>query len=319
MTLAKTKLLTGGAAQLNQWLFGPAPATRLALLRVLTGVYAVVYLVVRAPHLSSYGSFPSHAFHPVGVAALLPGQLSESAVVIWIACTIVLAMLFSLGVRHRILSPCFAISLLGLLSYANSFGNILHTDNLLTLHVGILAFSPAADRLALDARRAQQPGSTLPHGKYQWPVRLMCLAAVLGYALAGYAKLHLGGSAFLEGETLRNLIAYDSVRKHALGSIYSPFGSWLLPYASAFTVLAWLTLLLELGAPLALLHRRIAIGWAITMWGFHLGVLALMAIAFVYPLTVGLACFFPCERLLRWGLVRRLCRPVDPATLETAP
>jgi hypothetical protein len=56
----------------------------------------------------------------------------------------------------------------------------------------------------------------------------------------------------------------------------------------------------ELGAPVALLGRRIAAAWAALAWSFHLGVLALMAIAFPYPLLgVAFLPFFRAERLRR--------------------
>lgn len=281
----------------DRFIFTPAPAERLGAIRLLTGGFALLYLLVRAPHLANYGAMPAHAFHPVGVVAALDSPLPKVAVLLLIATTLVLAVPFFLGWHFRITAPAFFVALLCLLSYANSFGHILHTENLLVLHVAVLSISAAADSLALDCRRSEH--NAADHGRYRWPVQLLCVLTACSYFLAGVAKLRFGGLEFLEGETLKNLIAYDSVRKLELGSVHSPFGIMMLGFAPAFSILTWLTLVLELGAPLALLNRRLATGWAIAMWGFHVGVLLLMAIAFTYPLTVGLACYFPAERGLR--------------------
>jgi hypothetical protein len=62
----------------------------------------------------------------------------------------------------------------------------------------------------------------------------------------------------------------------------SPLAAPMLHHDWAFSVLAITSLVIELGAPLALLHRRIAGVWALAAWGFHLGVVALMAILFPY-------------------------------------
>ena len=45
--------------------------------------------------------------------------------------------------------------------------------------------------------------------------------------------------------------------------------------------------------------QRLARGWVLAAWAFHLGVVALMAIAFPYPLSgIAYASFLPVERLL---------------------
>ena len=66
----------------------------------------------------------------------------------------------------------------------------------------------------------------------------------------------------------------------------------------------------ELGAPLALLGRRCGVAWAAAAWLFHVGVFALMAIAFPYALSgIAFAPLLPVERL---RLPRPLRRTVAP-------
>ncbi len=283
-----------------------APPERLAMLRILVGGYAFVYLVVRTPHLLSYSTVDPFWFEPVGVVSVLPRPLiAPVATALVIACVATSAA-FLVGYRHRVLAPVFAGLLLWVITYSNSFGKILHTDNLLCLHVVILALAPSADALSLDARK--RPASP-PDARYGWAIRLMCAIGVAIYLLAAIAKLKNSGAGFVEEQTLRNYVAFDNVRKIELGSVHSPIGVALLPYTSLFAGLAWLSFSLELLSPLALFWRRFGVAWALLVWGFHWGVLALMAIGFVYQLSgVAFAPFFRVERLLELGPLRRLRR-----------
>ncbi len=75
-------------------------------------------------------------------------------------------------------------------------------------------------------------------------------------------------------------------------------GAAIVGFTPLFRVLGVMTLLLEVGAPLALFGGRFSRVWAIGAFAFHLGVVALMAIAFPYPLSgVAYASFFSVERL----------------------
>jgi hypothetical protein len=103
---------------------------------------------------------------------------------------------------------------------------------------------------------------------------------------------------------LREQIAHDNLRKIELGSIHAPLGATLVQYGAPFGVLAIVSLCLELGAPVALFSRRVAIAWVAGAWSFHLGVAGLMAIIFPYQLT--LLGFLPYFELERWALVRRV-------------
>ena len=86
----------------------------------------------------------------------------------------------------------------------------------------------------------------------------------------------------------------------------------VLAHRWLFPPLAALSLLIELGAPLAILHRRVALVWALCAWGFHLGVLLLMAILFPYQLSgVAYASLFPLERA-----VARLRRTAGSARIR---
>ena len=299
------------AARVDGWWRTPAPAKRLAALRVLVGGFGVGYVAVRAPNFVSYSSFEDSQFAPVGVATLLDGPLPGVALRLLVAATVVVGVAFLAGWRFRISGPAFAMLLLALMTYRNAWGQVFHTENILVLHVLVLGLSPAADALSLDSRGRDAPGD---EARYGWPIRLMCIMTVITYFIAGETKLRIAGLDWITTDSLRNLIAYDNVRKIELGDTHSPLGGMLVGHAWLFPPLAVLTLGVELGAPLALLGGRIARVWALLAWGFHVGVVSVMAIIFPYPLLgLAFAPFFAVERLpLR--LPARLTRRLAPGS-----
>jgi hypothetical protein len=132
-----------------------------------------------------------------------------------------------------------------------------------------------------------------------WACRVLAVATVVSYVLAGIAKLRNGGLDWITGDVLRNQVAYDNLRKELLGSVHSPVGGWLVGLPVVFPAMALATMAVELGAPLALLGRRVRTAWAGAAWAFHVGILVVMAISFPYQLLgFAYAPFFAVERLV---------------------
>jgi Vitamin K-dependent gamma-carboxylase len=307
--------VSGWLARLSGRFWAATPAERLAAVRVLVGLFCQVYFTIRLPHMMSYLGFPERQFEPIGVLWLLAQPPSAGAVILLGAATWLAGLPFLLGWRFRISGPVYALLLLVSLTYCNSWGQIFHTENLTLLYVLVLAVTRSADAFSLDARRRGAVPS--PHGRYGWPLALMCVVAVATYFIAGVAKLRWGGPEWAGGDALLHTIAADSMRKVVLGSQHSPVAELLLGQTWLFRGLALLTLVVELGAPLALLGRRVALVWAVAVLTFHLGVFALMAILFPFPLSgVAFAPFFAAERVIEWAQrrarrLREARRPAD--------
>ena len=216
-----------------------------------------------------------------------------------------LSVAFTLGWRFAVTGPAFAGVLLWVLTYRNSWGMVFHTENLLVVHTLILGLARSADAWSLDARR--RPISPRPRA-YGWAIRLLAVVTLATYVLAGVAKLRLSGLSWVGSDLLRNYIAYDNLRKLELGDAYSPIGAALVRHGWLFPPLAAASLALELLAPLALVGPRLARWWVLAAWGFHAGVLAVMAIFFPYPLLgLAFAPLFAVEELPLWrwlGLAR---------------
>jgi hypothetical protein len=146
------------------------------------------------------------------------------------------------------------------------------------LHVFALACSPAADVWALRTRPVARPAG------YGWAIKLMVMLTVATYVLAGVAKLELAGAAWLDGDQLRNQIAIDNLRKALLGEHVAVLAAPLLEHRWVFTGFSLATLVVELGAPIALAGGRLGRAWALAAWLFHVGVVLLMNILFPYAL-----------------------------------
>ena len=166
---------------------------------------------------------------------------------------------------------------------------IYHSRNILVLHILILGFVRSADGFSLDSVRRRRRGlevSSSVHWQYGWPIQLLCAVTVATYCVAGVAKVtgDLGWS-WIVGEALRDQIAVDALRKEVLGARASPLAFALYDQIWLFSAAGTGTLLLELGAPLALLHRRLSTLWVLGAFCMHWGILLVMGIQFRYQLS----------------------------------
>ncbi len=285
------------------------PATRLAALRILVGVFALTYLLIRLPHLSSFAGFDAAGFRPTGIVSMVLGQpLAAPMPALVMLATLASGLAFVLGWRFALSGPIFAAALLWVTSYRNSWGMIFHTENLMVMHVIVLSLGASADAWSLDARRRHAAGlaRAADDARYGWPLRLAAAITIGTYMLAGIAKLRHSGLDWVSSDILRNYIAFDNLRKVELGDNYSQLGAALSRHPALFPPLAALSIGFEIFAPLAFLSRRFAQIWSLTAWAFHVGVLAMMWIFFPYPLF-GLA-YAPLFELERLPFFRRLQR-----------
>lgn len=302
-------------ARLDAWLTQPVPATRLAAFRVLVGAYAAVWAVVRLPeHLALANQAPTR-WEPVGILSLLSTPPADWVVAGLALVVPVLAVAFAAGWRYRVTGPVAALALLTQLTFASSWGQIFHTENLLAIHVIVLAVAPAGAAWSLDGRRTRTPAPD--SGRYGWPLNVAALATVATYVLAGWAKVRTTGVEWADGDVLQRLVVHDNLRKELLGDATSPLVATAVDHAWVFAPVAVLALAVELGAPVALVGRAARNIWVAAAWLFHVGVLALMAVLFPYHL-VGLAFapFYPLERIP--GRARRR-RSRPPVRLGTPP
>ena len=296
------------------WLLAAAPPTRLAVLRVLIGGYCVIRLVSTAPSLIQLTDLPAQQFAPVGILSWLGHPPAAALVVGALVMAMASGVAFVAGWRWRLSGPTFALLFFALSTYRVSWGHVSHADHLPALQLLLCGLVPAADAWSLDARRRRRP----PRGadvRYGWPVRVLALLTVVTYVLAGVAKLRYGGVGWLNGDVLRNQVATDALQKTLLGATSSPLSGWVANHGGVLAPVAIAALAVELGAPVALVGGRWRDAWVVAAWLFHVGIAAVMAISFPYPLSlVAFAPFYDLERAVaaarrRWD---RRVRPRRP-------
>lgn len=269
------------------WWFTPAPAARLAGVRVVVGTFSLWYVGRRVRMLRRLAATDPREFQPVGPVRVIDRPLPVPVVHATTLATVGAAAAFTLGWRHRVSGPAFSSLLLWTLSYRNSWSMVFHTDNSLVLHALIAGVTPSADAWSLDARR----GRTSPSGgtlagdrRYGWPLQLMTAVSTATYTLSGIAKLAgpLGGE-WVSGDALRAQVAVDGVRKELGGERATPLAYALYDKPVLFRLAAVATMILELGAPVALVSRRLARPLALALFGMHWGIRLVMGITFRYP------------------------------------
>jgi hypothetical protein len=280
----------------DAWLAAPAPADRLAVLRILTSLFATGYLAALLPALLALADAPAWRFEPVGVLAGLDAPLPAAAWTALVVGALVLGAASTTGAWFRLTGPGFAAVLLVVTTYRSSWGQLLWFEALFVLHVLIVGFAPSAASLSIDARRAVPVARD--GGAYGFPIRLAALVTVTTYVLAGVAKLRIGGADWLDGDTLRNHIAYSAVRLEVLGGTPSPLARPFMEHGALLAPMTLTAVVVELAAPLALLGGRIRTAWVALAWTMHAAIAALLFVVFPYPLTlVAFAPLFPLERL----------------------
>ncbi len=285
--------------KLNHYWFMPMPAERLAILRIASGLFTLWYFITRYSSMVDIFRSDASNFEPVGLAAWLsvPLQPSVFMAIVWLS--LALGVAFTLGWKYRYTALPFALLSLFVFSYRYSWSMIYHDNIALVLHTLVIALSPAADVYSLDARKRTLPEASWQYG---WAVRLLCAATALTYFVSGVAKLagELSWS-WIDGSALRSQVAVDALRKEVFGGETSSLFYWVYAHHEFFLLMGVFTMIVELGAPLAIWNRKSRMVWAVLTWGMHIGIYFLMGITFRYQM-MGLIFlpFFEVEKLVPW-------------------
>ena len=303
MTSEGSKTRIALSTRLKQWWLQPMPPERLAAVRIGIGFYILWYLIPRREMFQNVFRTDPKLFDPVGLVWWLEGPLPPVFLDVLFGITILAALFVMAGFRTRVASPVLGLSLLLLLSYRNSWSMILHMHNGLVVQAMVLGFVRCADVWSVDAwlltRRHPNRAPPGPDWRYGWPIMLLGAGVLSAYFLSGVAKLSgPEGLAWASGESLRVQVAVNAIRYEVLMLGSAPLFKVLYGNLWLFWFLGLSTLVLELGAPFALAHRRFGKAWALLTWGMHWGIFFVMGIKFRYQMS-GLAflAFFDTEKL----------------------
>lgn len=264
-----------------------APASTPALLRLAIGGYHLWHVGTRRTLYRGVHRTDPASFDPVGPARILRAPLPPMLADRLLDASLVTGALFTAGIAHPVTGPLHSALQTWNFSYRNSWSMVFHHENNLVLHTMVLGAAPSADALSVDAlvrdRRLLPPRRSWMYGATP---TVMNAAMSLTYLLAGTAKFTGGaGASWVDGANMRGQVAFDALRKEMLGEESSPLGRALYPHKKLFTAMAAVSLVLELGAPLALADRRLGRLFAIGAFAMHWGIRALMRITFPYNLS----------------------------------
>jgi hypothetical protein len=227
----------------------PGSATRLGWSRYFFYAWCLVQTFIYRPW--NYATLPEEFWQPPFLFRLFPAPTLGVAIGLTFLTTLFL-LTSALGLFTRF-SVAMAAPLLTLCwGMANSYGETTFHLSPLVLVAWVLAFSRCGDAVSLDAKfRGASPGEDL--GEYEWPIVTSQLILVLHMFQAGLHKLQWGWLGNL-GERMESILLYKYSPQAAAKDVILPDLVWSLAQSpTAMLVLGALTLIVEVGCPLALL------------------------------------------------------------------
>jgi hypothetical protein len=185
------------------------------------------------------------------VSALVPRDVLFTAggmtTIYWMAMAAGLLALIGLGTRPALLvyGLCYGF----FVSHAYSYGDVHHREVPYFLFILALAFSPAGQRLSVDALirrlRARRAGRTeavpIQSDLAMWPLRFLHVILAMTYFSTGITKLLAGGLQWMNGYTLQFAIFRKAISRAA----YAPLGLWMAQQHTLCIIVSIATILFE--------------------------------------------------------------------------
>jgi hypothetical protein len=297
----------------------PGSARHLALVRIVFAAHVLTVLLSPAVRLmQQLGAVPQPLTHTV-VPAALERWLARGAVLAVLDVGVVAALCVLLGALTRLALPVLLACFLLTQNYWYRDVNF-HDDWLyLTFDLLVLCFAPCADALALDAlvrRRAGRRPASRDAQAYRWPVEAMIGWVSLLYVAAGLAKLLplRKGLVWLTG---------ISAQRFAQEFLADSPVHWLLRRPAfdygvrwPFTLAAWGTVLVELGAAALLVTRRAYVPVLLGLLGMHAAIYMLGIPGFVQIALASCVLFLRPESFRDFGRVPGAPAPANAITPE---
>ncbi len=244
-------------AALDRWLFEPEAAGRVRMTRLLLAALIGVRLATGVDR--GMADQPAALFRPVWFLAWMDHVPSAGVLLAIQLVGVLAAALAVLGWRERGTFLVAWSSLLVLAALRASRGKVQHNDIPLLLVAGVLAAAPVGLRL-LDQRRAAAWG---------WPVRTSVLVVTGAYFLTGFQKVVSSGPAWVLSDNLRNVMYAARLNGHAPTDVVSLF---IADRPALAHVVALGTLVIELGAVIALVRPRWRPGYVVAVAVLHAGI-----------------------------------------------
>jgi hypothetical protein len=327
----------------ERYWFRSAPLFDLGVVRLIAVGYQLHHLAtIRRAAFGELAALPDFLYAPLVILRLMilpfgwryrPGE-DVVLGVYWL--TLAVGVLAFVGYRARLSLFLFAAGSAFLQAFEYSFHEIHHAEAIVIITLGLLAFAPAGDALAVDdyrrrLRNAERgpgvpPDSLSEESRYaRWPLLVVQWMFALIYLSAGYHKLMASGLDWMNGWTLQYYMLQDSLRwgSNLSGTVpaYSGepgVGIWIGQQHMLAKIMSWCSILFETLFWVVLVIPRLALLFLPIGIGFHIGIYVIQRAPFLSFVWL-YAVFVPWRDVFRrvgaW-LARRTSRPVlwyDPA------
>lgn len=291
--------------------FRPAPLLDLAVVRVLLAGFQAAFLLWWQPlggEFVKLARLPDDLYAPIGPLRLIGLVAGEPlrpspelmATVYWVSVAGSLAA--TAGFATRLSMALTAMGALTLHAYAWSFGELHHPEALLVIALSLLMLSPCGATLSVDdlLRRIRHAGAgegsspratSADASPYAgWPLLLTQWLLVLVYLSAAFEKLRVGGSAWLNGYTMRFYLVQDGLRWGGLGLEAASLPLGILQALSIFTI--WI----EATFALAIVVPKLRRAYLLSGIALHTGIYLTMRAPFFQFIAI-YSVFVPWSRL----------------------
>lgn len=292
----------GVLAPFYDFWFAPTTPTNLGIGRMLLfGLTLWFYWPIDYTVWGTDSLDPAFANHPIFLFRFLHLAVTPVKTIAILEFVWKLGLFMScIGLFTRFINKVTFLVGLYVMALPNNFGKTGHGDAVLVLAMFVMALSKCGDGWSMDALirawiRRDPRGSAKPaSGEYRWPVRMVWLLSAMVFFGAGVTKLRWSGLAWVTSDNLSN-----TIMQHYYGSISrtpSGLGLWVAQHKLLCKIIAGMTILIEIGFPLALFSK--AARWVLVpaMFLAQVGIYQLMGVLFLQFMFV-YAFWVPWDRI----------------------
>lgn len=173
------------------------------------------------------------------------------------------------------------------LGVQGNFGKVGHGEGILILAMCILALSRCGDAWSIDslirAFRSRDPIGQRNRpisGEYRWPIRMIWLLMSMIFLGAGITKLRWSGLDWITTDNLSTTILSHYYNQPVGNEWKSTIGIWIANHRTLCKVVAGLTILIEIGFPLAMFSRWARAVLVPSAFLAQVGIYVMMGVAF---------------------------------------
>lgn len=290
--------VTERLCRIGGWFVPSMPEARVAVLRVVVYLFAVVDVLVFVDDVIPKAQLGA-AYAPLALARLVhlpaptPALAYTLQAAIVVGCVVAATGRVPRAVGYPVAAAFTWWVLLGM-----SYGKVDHDHLALLVALAVL---PSAGRCRIDGLDRDRAAG--------WALRCIQLGVVATYLLSAFTKVR--GTGWL-GWPESAVLAWAFVRRP------NPVNAVLVAHPAVLIAMQWTVYVAEWLSPLALFLRGRALAVMVSFWlGFHAMTFALMGIHFL-PAVVCWAAFMPLEALPAVVRRRRAERALGSRAASTA-